>query len=301
MEFVVAKEVFMTPTVMALADIVLPLASWAEHDGVVMTNQGCQMGIVGALNKAFSVGECMSDLEMFLHFGKAFHGDSWKGADTVEEYLQNDIKAMGYSWDELKEKVVSINTIGGYDKYQRGLIRPDGQPGFTTPTGRVELYSTQYQRLGDDPLPYYRRPALGADEMPEYAEAYPFLLVTGPRHYASFHSEHRQIPSLRALNPDPLVEIHPSVAAEKGIRSGDRVVLENPWGNAEYVALVTPIIRPDVLSCDHGWWFPEKDGTEPSLFGNWESNVNSMVPHKIIGKMGFGAPYKALCATIRKA
>jgi anaerobic selenocysteine-containing dehydrogenase len=300
MEFAVAKEVFMTPTVMALADIVLPLASWAEHDGVVMTNQGCQMGIIGALNKAFSVGECKSDLEMYIHFGKAFHGESWK-VNSVEDYLKNDIGAMGYDWHDLKEKVVGINTIGGYDKYQRGLIRPDGQPGFTTATGRAELWSTGYSRLGDDPLPYYRAPALGATALPEYAEAYPLLLVTGPRHYASFHSEHRQIPSLRALNPDPLVELHPELAAQKNIRSGDRVIIENPWGEAEFRALVTPIIRPDVISCDHGWWFPEEEGAEPSLFGVWKSNVNSMVPHKVIGKMGFGAPYKALCANIRKA
>jgi anaerobic selenocysteine-containing dehydrogenase len=219
----------------------------------------------------------------------------------VQEYLQKDLAAMGKSWDELRENVVGINTIGGYDKYQRGLIRPDGQPGFTTPTGRVELYSTRYQQLGDDPLPYYSKPALGAAAMPEYAQAYPYLLVTGPRHYASFHSEHRQIPSLRALNPDPVVELHPSVAAEKGIRSGDTVVLENPWGSAEFRAQVMPTIRPDVISCDHGWWFPEENGEEPHLFGVWRSNVNSMVPHKVIGRMGFGAPYKALCANIRKA
>jgi anaerobic selenocysteine-containing dehydrogenase len=259
------------------------------------------MGIVGALNKAFSVGECKSDLEMLLHFGKAFHGESWTGAATAEEYLQKDIKAMGYSWDELREKVVGINTIGGYHKYERGLIRPNGEPGFTTTTGLVELYSNMYEHLGDDPLPYYMKPQLGADVHPEYAEAYPFLLTTGPRHYASFHSEHRQIPSLRALNPDPLCELHPSVAEAKDIRSGDRVILENPWGSAEFVAVVTPAIRPDVLSCDHGWWFPEEEGAEPNLFGVWKSNVNQMVPHKVIGKMGFGAPYKAICATIRKA
>lgn len=300
MDFVVAKDVFMTPTIMALADVVLPVASWAEHDGIVMTNQGCQMGIIGAINKAFSVGECMSDLEMYIHFGKAFHGADWKGAQSVHEYLENDMKSQGLTWEEMSEHVVGINTIGGYKKYERGLIRPDGKPGFTTPTGRVELYSTRYQQLGDDPLPYYLPPQLGKEAMPEYAAAYPFLLVTGPRHYASFHSEHRQIPSLRRLNPDPICEMHPEVAEEKGIRDGDRVLLENPWGSAEFRAVITPCIRKDVLSCDHGWWFPEEDGEEPNLFGVWKSNVNEMEPHKVIGKMGFGAPYKAMCANIRR-
>ncbi|MGI6217679.1 MAG: molybdopterin-dependent oxidoreductase, partial [Coriobacteriales bacterium] len=74
MEFIVAKDTFMNPTIMALADIVLPVSTWAEHNGVVKNNNGCQMGIFGALRGEVQVGEAMGDLEMFIHFGKAFHG-----------------------------------------------------------------------------------------------------------------------------------------------------------------------------------------------------------------------------------
>ncbi len=302
MEFTVAKEMFMTPTVMALADVVLPLSTWAEHDGIVMTNQGCQMGIAGAINKGLQVGECKSDLEMLVHFGNAFYeryGEEYPYKD-VEDYLVHDVAKLDTTWDELKNKVVATNDIGGYYKYEKGLIRADRQPGFQTVTGRVELWSTGYGQLGDDPLPYYFPPKLGKEARPDLAKEYPLTMTTGARYYASFHSEHRQLPSLRQLVPEPWLEIHPDTAAELGIKDGDEVTIENPWGTAHEIAKVTPSVRRDVVSAAHGWWYPEEDGEEPHLYGVWKSNVNSLVPHRVLGKMGFGAPYKQLPVKVYK-
>ena len=70
------------------------------------------------------------------------------------------------------------------------------------------------------------------------------------------------------------------------------MTIENPWGSAHEIAKVTPIVRKDVVGAAHGWWYPEEDGEEPNLYGVWKSNVNSLIPHRVLGKMGFGAPYK---------
>ena len=96
------------------------------------------------------------------------------------------------------------------------------------------------------------------------------------------------------------MEIHPQTAAELGIKDGDEVTIENPWGSAHEIAKVTPSVRKDVVSAAHGWWYPEEDGEEPNLFGVWKSNVNSLVPHRVLGKMGFGAPYKQLPVKVYK-
>lgn len=300
LEFVVAKETFMTPTVMAFADIVLPLSSWAQHNGIVMTNMGSQTGIVGAVNKVLDPEDTMSDLEMMVHFGKAMNPDGFMW-ESAEQYLDNDMKGLGSSWEELQEKVCATNDIDGYRKFERGLARSDGQLGFETMTGRIELYSVGYEKYGDNPLPYYIEPPLGPVAAPEMAKEYPLIMTTGARKYSSFHSEHRQIPSLRALDPDPELEIHSDTAAELGIQDGDWVIVENPWGHAKLRAKTTPLTRPDVVNAQHGWWFPEQSGEEPNLYGVWDSNINSLLPHKLIGKMGFGAPYKALCCKVRKA
>ena len=41
-----------------------------------------------------------------------------------------------------------------YRKYEKGLMRADGQPGFNTRTGRIELYCLGYAAHGDDPVSY---------------------------------------------------------------------------------------------------------------------------------------------------
>lgn len=301
LEFCVATDTFLNPTIMALADIVLPLSTFAEHNGIVLNYQGGSMGTIGAINKAVEVGECKSDLEILLAFGKAINPELFSAEkyQSPEKYLDNELKVLGITFSELKEKV-AVQQHVQYHKYEKGLIRPDGQPGFNTTTGRLELHSIMYEMLGEDPLPYYEEPRYGPISRPDLAKEYPLTLTTGARRYTSFHSEHRQIPSLREIDPDPVVEIHPDTAASLGIKNGDWVWIENPWGRCKEKAKVTPIIRRDTVAAAHGWWFPEKDPEEPSLFGVWEANVNNLIPHKEIGKLGFGAPYKSIPCKVYK-
>ena len=48
-------------------------------------------------------------------------------------------------------------------------------------------------------------------------------MMTGRRVGVMFHSEHRQIPWLREINPDPTIEIHPDTAKKYGIEDGNWV------------------------------------------------------------------------------
>ena len=40
------------------------MATWAEHDGIVLTHYGRNTVFMGPMNKALQVGECKSDMEM---------------------------------------------------------------------------------------------------------------------------------------------------------------------------------------------------------------------------------------------
>ena len=124
------------------------------------------------------------------------------------------------------------------------------------------------------------------------------ILSTGRRSPAYFHSEHRNIPWLRQLDPDPVVEIHPDTAAEHGIGNGEWVWVENWMGRAKLKAKVTPIVPRWMVMAAHGWWFPEKPGVEPILYGVWESNINQLLPMNCQGKDGQGAPIKHLLCKI---
>ena len=125
--------------------------------------------------------------------------------------------------------------------------------------------------LGYDPLPTFVEPPESPYATPELLTRYPLIITTGGRVQGYFHSEGRQIESLRRLCPDPLVEIHPSTAKDLGIEEGDWVWIESLRGKVKQRARLTEGIHPRVVNAQHGWWFPEK---EPPEYGFRESNIN---------------------------
>jgi anaerobic selenocysteine-containing dehydrogenase len=97
-----------------------------------------------------------------------------------------------------------------------------------------------------------------------------------------------------------VVEIHPDTAADHGIGNGEWVWVENWMGRCRFKAKVTLVVPPWMVMATHGWWFPEKPGPEPSLYGVWESNINQLIPMNAQGKDGLGAPIKHLLCKIYK-
>lgn len=298
LEFNVVVDLFMTPSAMAFGDIILPVATYAERDGVYIP-----VGLVtllGAINKAIEpVGECKSDMEINLELGRKLNPEAWPWKD-VREMFSSMLKPAGVTFEELRDKGHQFGLFE-YRKYEKGSLRPDKQPGFNTATGKIELYSTVLERCGADPLPGFEEPPESPVSTPELAKEYPLILTTGARTAVFFHSEHRQIPSLRKSNPDPLVEMHPDTAEKSGIKDGDWVVIENEHGRCRQRAKLTDGIHPQVVSAQHGWWFPEKPGPEPSLFGVWGSNINVLLPSGWTGKIGMGYPFKTQMCRIVKA
>jgi anaerobic selenocysteine-containing dehydrogenase len=127
--------------------------------------------------------------------------------------------------------------------------------------------------MGYDPLPYYVEPPESPYSTPDLYKEYPLIITTGAKVMPFFHSEGRQIESLRKLNPDPLIEMNPITARTLGIKEGDWVWIENSRGRIKQKARLTDGIHSGVVHAQHGWWFPEKD---PPEYGFMESNVNML-------------------------
>jgi len=297
LDFVVLVDLFMTPTAVAMADIVLPGATFAEKEGV----RGWWAPL-NAINKAISVGECKSDAEICFELAKRLNPNlPFKDLRDFLDYL---LRPANVTYAELSKELFRWPEKGHktlpYHRHLRGLLRKDGKPGFNTPSGKVELFSSLLEGWGLDPLPHYEEPWMSPVSTPELAEKYPLILVTGGRTIAYFHSEHRQIRSMRRLHPYPEVVIHPDVAAGLGIDEGDWVWLENHLGRAKRRATLSDCIHPRMVTASHGWWFPEKGGDE--MFGIWESSLNSLIPPNTQSKYGFGgAQYKSLLCKVYKA
>lgn len=289
------------PTAEACCDIFLPVCTFAEMDyyasfwyGAV----GCDlMGIKKAIEP---MGETKSDLTILREVGLRTRPEIWSQWPTDLDYL-NKLKFanLGVTLEEIQEHgwwMVDYE----YEKYKTGKLRFDGKPGFATPTGRIELYSTMIASWGDDPLPYYKEPPTSPISTPDYAEEYPFVLSTGQRTWSYFHSENRHIPLLREIEPWPRFEINDKDAGRLGIVDGDWCWLENDNGRAMMKASVWPSVKEGCIFAQHGWWYPECKSDSPSYYDVYEVNINNLVPYKTVGTLGFGAPFKCLMCKVYK-
>jgi anaerobic selenocysteine-containing dehydrogenase len=299
LDFIVVVDTFQTPTSMALADIFLPAAATAEKESF----RNWWWPLTNAV-KAIDAGDTRSDWEINFEMAKRLSERPIE-YETVKDLFDDRLKPAGITFDELAERGSWIAPTEGpsvpYRRYERGLLRADGQPGFNTPTGKIELSSTRLVEWGLDPLPYHEEPPEGPVTTPELWEKYPLIFASGRRLPVFFHSEHRMIPWLREIAPDPLIEVHPETAAEYGVADGEWVYAENNHGRAKYKVQITPTAHPRVVSVGHGWWLPETEGKAPSLFSYEEHNCNQLVPMGTQSRGGYGgSAYKTvLCRLVK--
>ncbi|MDJ0766110.1 MAG: molybdopterin-dependent oxidoreductase [Myxococcota bacterium] len=296
LDFIAAVDLFMTPTT-ALADVVLPAASFLEKESVRSWWVPLQ-----TINKALEVPGCRPDVEINFELARRFDPElRW---DSVRDLFDEIIAPSGMTFEQLQDKGFAFPPEGHpsapYRRHEKGLLRQDGHPGFATPSGLVELYSVDRETWGTDPMPHYEEPPFTPVSRPDLAKKYPLILSTGRRSPVFFNAEHRQIPWLRELDPDPIVEIHPDTADALGIDDGQWVWVENWLGKQKFKAKRTLVVSKDMVMVPHGWWFPEKQAAEPNLYGVWESNINQLIPMNAQGKDGLGAPLKNLLCKVYK-
>jgi anaerobic selenocysteine-containing dehydrogenase len=257
-DFLAVSDFFLTPTA-ELADLVLPTATWLEMDYVAEFWK--RHGYVLARQKVIQVGECKSDHEMLNELGNRV-GQKEYWWPTIQDALNAILAPSGLTFEEFAKR----GYLRGKMEYRKYVKK-----GFSTPTGKVELYSTRMKEWGYDPLPQFREPPESPLSRPDLFKEYPYILITGMRPTAFFHSEHRQIPWLRELLPEPFVEIHPQTAEREGIKEGDWVIIESARGRCLQRAKLTLGIDPRVIGAQHAWWFPEKKSPE---HGWRHSNIN---------------------------
>ena len=126
-----------------------------------------------------------------------------------------------------------------YKKWEKGLLRPDGLPGFDTPSGKFEIASSILEEHGYDALPVYTEPGEGPLAQPELARRFPLVFNSGARSNVDLHALHQSLPSLSREKPVPTVMMTPRDAAPRGIQNGDPVRLTTLRGSISLYAQVT--------------------------------------------------------------
>jgi anaerobic selenocysteine-containing dehydrogenase len=126
---------------------------------------------------------------------------------------------------------------------------PFAQGHFPTPSGKCEFYSARLAAQGLDGLP---------DHVPNYEAAntsasYPLAMISPPaRNF--LNSSFVNVKSLRDIEGEPLLEIHPADAYARGLQNGDIVRVFNGRGSYRCKLHITQRARTGVVHGMGIWW-----------------------------------------------
>jgi cysteine desulfurase NifS len=202
-------------------------------------------------------------------------------------YTPEDIREAG-GWVRIPVPMLE------YKKWQKGGLRQDGQPGFETPTGKFEIWSTTLEEYGYEPLPKYVEPKEGPIGSPTLAEEFPLVFNSGARTRTDFRSQHHGIDGLVKEHPEPTVEINSENAAERNIVSCDLVNVVTLRGSVAFRALVTDDIVKGTIECSMG------GGTPVGPEAWQERNVNELTDLENFDEISGFPVYKALLCEVVK-
>jgi len=274
------------------ADILVPCLHWLEVE-YPRSSQGSSGGAGASTGPVKPHGECKHDLEIVVGIAEKMGIPFWPEAfgtkwPTLQQALDFAVTTgFNMTWAEYKAKFqkdgwwdvkeLQPDTWGTYRRYETGNLRNDGKTGFPQPTGKVELLSTTvetYHPGSGMELPMHVEPPESPVARPELYDEYPLTCITGRRIPVYFHNEHRQLPWCRENWPVPLMEINPKTAAKLGIKQGDWVWIESPYGKVRQTADLYAGVAENVINAEHLWWYPEAPSPEK---GSQYSEINRIV------------------------
>lgn len=276
----------------AYADVVLPATTMFEIDSYMV------YGPIFRLREKLvePVGEARNDYLIMAELAKRLgYGSLYPQSE--EELVRFALEGSGYTLEDVRSAGgwVKIPTpMMEYKKWQKGGLRQDGKPGFETPTGKFEIWSTVLEDYGYEPLPKYTEPKEGPQASPDLSKQFPLVFNSGARPHTDFRSQHHGIKGLTKDNPEPTVELNFEDAAERDIRSGDLVHVQTPRGTVPFRARVTDDIARGSIECNMGGGGPV--GTK--AWQEW--NVNELTDINNYDEISGFPVYKALLAEVVK-
>jgi cysteine desulfurase NifS len=276
----------------AYADIVLPATTQYE------TTSYMRYGPIFKIREKMiePVGEARNDFLILAELAERL-GYGHLYPQTEEAVLERALENTGFTVEEVRKAGGSVQVepvMMQYKKWQKGLLRDDGSPGFNTPSGKFEIASSILAEHGYDPLPNYTEPLEGPHSSPGQAKDFPLVFNSGARTYYDFRSQHHGVKSLCAMQPDPMVTINTRDAAERNICDNDRVRVSTPRGSVTFRARVTDAIVSGAIDAGMG-------GGGPLGPKSWqECNVNELTDLEHYDPISGFPIYKSLLCDVER-
>ena len=231
LELLAVADFFLSDTA-KLADIVFPVAQWAEMDGTVTNLEGrvirrCRAvappagvptdtALIAALAERMG---CRAQFPSDPHI--VFQELSRASAGGLADYA-------GITWERIEKEDGVFWPCPTSESPGTPRLFLDG---FAHPGGRAKFHAVRYRNADEEPC-----------------QEYPLYLTTG-RVMAQYQSgvQTGRVKALKNLAPEVFVELHPHLASQLGVADKERVCVRTRRGAVEAVAHVTGSIRADTI------------------------------------------------------
>ena len=273
------------------ADIILPAATSFEEDSYLISGRRVEFRrkVIEPVGESRSDWDIVAAIAGRLGYGPLFPRSArdmilwaFEGTEVDREELERT--------GEVSLPIPPVR----HRKWETGLLRRDGTPGFETPSGKFEIASRILKENGYEPLPMYTPPREGPTAAPGLARDFPLVFNSGSRNKTFFNSQHHNIARLADQRPNPRAWLNPRDALPRGIATGDAVEVVTPRGQVRFEAFVTEDIAPGAIEAD-------ASGGGPLGPSSWrEANVNELTDSENRDPLSGFPVYKALLCEVRK-
>jgi len=306
LDFNVHLDMFMSPTA-EQADIVLPVTGAFEAEGLKVgfeISQEAQSLVQLRAPLVPPVGESRPDIVVIFDLATRLGlGEHFFGGD-VDAGWAHQLAPSGVTLGQLRADPAGVRVPLDTHHRKYATAGDDGVPaGFSTPSGRIELYVESFFDIGQPPLPTFTEPAWSPRSRPALAHEFP-LVLTCAKSLHFCETQHRQVASLRRHVPDPQAELHPDTAAARGIAEGDWIEIRTPMGGVQARASLNDTLAPNVVCGQHGWFEPCEELGLPGFppFGPGSANLNLVLTQTPSDPISGSSPLRAqVCEVTRLA
>jgi len=237
LDHLVVADVVLSETA-AMADVVLPVAQWAEEDGTTTDLQGRVLLRRRALDPPQGV---RTDLDVIAGLAERLGSTAAFPTEPEAVFAELGRASAGGAADYAG---ITYARLAAGDALHWPCPAAD-HPGtprlfldrFATPDGRARFVAV-HQPVSAEPVD----------------AAFPLLLTTGrvAAHYQS-GAQTRRIDALTESSPSAFVELHPHLAERLEVADGERVRVSTRRGQAWVRVRVTDTIRPDTVFVPFHW------------------------------------------------
>src|SRR5271157_593846 len=268
MDFIVTIDILMNDTSW-FSDVVLPEASYLERYD--------PLNIVGG--KAFlrqpviqAQGEGKSTLWIYKELGGRLGlGDFFQYADE-EDFLKQQLAPLGVSLDQVRQQ--------GY--VDLPVTASPATPSWSTPSQKIELYSTTLANGGFSALPQWEEPLTPA--------AGQFYLLTGKvAQSTQFGTQNNQL--LHKYSDEPRLWMNPVSAQKLALADNDWVEVTSLAGKVHVHLQVTEAIRPDCVYLTPGYGHLSKGLTVAYGIGACDSDLHVTYTDPVSGSQALSQTF----------